>query len=134
MMNPLFQSHRRASQTVRQTARRSRRWLRHGLSLIAMGCGAAWSQPAAARCPDTLPAGTSWLDREASIRVQEQLPEACLKSLVRQCDADAEAGFMDGGSAATCSVRYEALLRYGFRGNFQELLRWWQTSASLASK
>ena len=99
---------------------------------ILLSAGAAWAAPAGAACPASLPVVSLWSDREASIRVQEQLPEACLKSLVRQCDAEAEAGFMDGSSAAACSLRYEALLRYGFRGNFLDLLRWWQASARVA--
>lgn len=108
----------------------SRRW---GGWLLALAAGAS-SAPTWAQCPLLPPAVHPWADREASIRQQEQLPDACLKSLVRQCDADAEAGFLDAGNAAICSVRYEALLRHGFRGDFPSLLRWWQSAPPVASQ
>ena len=90
------------------------------------------SEPLA--CATGLPV-VGWLsDREAGVLSQMQLSESCLKSLVRQCEAEAEAGFLDGGSAATCSLRYEALLRQSFRGDFHALLRWWQNTPGLASQ
>lgn len=66
--------------------------------------------------------------REASIDWHGQLPEACLKSLVHECADAADSQFLDGGSAAVCSIRYEALLRHGFDGDFDSLLRWWRSS------
>ncbi len=106
-------------------------WL--GLAGLALAGGAA-PLPALASCPAQLPAVTPWSDREAGLHAQEQLSDTCLKRLVRECDADAEAGFLDGGSAATCSVRYEALLRQGFQGDFHSFLRWWRSAPPVASK
>lgn len=78
-------------------------------------------------CPPGAADATSpWPDREASIRRHGHLPDACLKGMVRQCADAAENGLLDGDSAAICSVRYEALLRHGFRGDFEALLAWWQ--------
>ena len=124
MFKPIFR--------LRRDAGQARRWGRAGLFFVIVPWGATWATTAGAQCPQAMPAVSLWSDRESSIREQERLPEACLKSLVRQCDAEAEAGFMDGGNAATCSLRYEALLRYGFRGNFTDLLRWWQDSSRVA--
>lgn len=106
---------------------------RLGVAILALASSVG-SATARAVCPQELPAVTAWSDREASLRTQEHLPEACLKRLVRQCDADAESGFLDGSSAATCSLRYEALLRQGFRGDFNSFLRWWQTAPPIASQ
>ncbi|MEY4713199.1 MAG: hypothetical protein RIS88_2649 [Pseudomonadota bacterium] len=114
-------------------ARGSRGVVCLGIAILALATSAG-SATARAACPQELPAVTVWSDREASLRTQEQLSDACLKRLVRQCDADAEAGFLDGSSAATCSVRYEALLRQGFRGDFNAFLRWWQTAPPIASQ
>ncbi len=101
---------------------------------VLLLAGAASPLPASAQCPEASAPVPWWSDREASIRLQEQLPDACLKRLVRQCDTDAEAGLMDAGNAAVCSVRYEALLRHGFRGDFPALLRWWRSGTPVASQ
>ena len=108
--------------------------VRTGALLLALLPALAGSQSTPPACAAGLPA-VGWLsDREAGIQAQTQLSETCLKSLVRQCEIEAEAGFLDGGSAAVCSVRYEALLRQGFRGDFHALLRWWQDTPGLASQ
>lgn len=117
---------------TRRAAARLLSAVRWGPLLIAMAGGAS-SASAQSQCPPGPAPSTLWSDREASIRQQEQVPDACLKSLVRQCDADAEAGFLDAGSAALCSVRYEALLRHGFRGDFPALLRWWLSGPPVAA-
>jgi hypothetical protein len=41
----------------------------------------------------------------------ERMPENCLKSMLIQCSETADCQFMDLGSAAMCSMGYEALLR-----------------------
>lgn len=33
---------------------------------------------------------------------------------------------LDLGSAAICSIGYEALLKRGFNGDFQALIGWWR--------
>ena len=95
---------------------------------------AAWSQPETAGCPRALPEAGFLADREDSLRAQKHLPDACLKSLVRQCDVDAESGFLDGARAAACSLRYEALLQHGFQGDFRSFLRWWQNAPRVAAQ
>lgn len=105
-------------------------WL--GLAGLVMAGGT--TPPALAACPPQLPAVSPWSDREAALRPQEPLSDSCLKRLVRQCDAEADAGFLDGGTAATCSIRYEALLRQGFRGDFHSFLQWWRSAPPVASK
>ena len=81
-----------------------------------------------------LPEAGFLADREDSLRAQKHLPDACLKSLVRQCDVDAESGFLDGARAATCSLRYEALLQHGFQGDFRSFLRSWQNAPRVAAQ
>ena len=117
-----------------QSSRRAAARLFSAGPLVLVLAGATSSSQAQAQCPEFAAPMPLWSDREASIRLQEQLPDACLKRLVRQCDADAEAGLMDAGSAAVCSVRYEALLRHGFRGDFRALLQWWQAEPPMASQ
>ncbi len=95
---------------------------------------AAPAQSLVGGCPEGLPVAGFLSDREAGIHAQTLLPDACLKSLVRQCEVDAEGGFLDGASAATCSLRYEALLRHGFRGDFHSFLRWWQNAPRVAAQ
>ncbi len=102
--------------------------------LAGLAPAAAWSQPDPAGCPRGLPEAGFLADRENSLRAQKHLPEACLKSLVRECDVDAETGFLDGARAATCSLRYEALLQHGFQGDFRSFLRWWQNAPRVAAQ
>jgi hypothetical protein len=102
--------------------------------MAALVHATAWSQSDSPTCPAAIPA-VGWLsDRETSIRSHRELSEVCLKNLVRQCEVEAEAGFLDVGSAATCSLRYEALLRLGFRGDFDAFLRWWHDAPRVASQ
>lgn len=95
---------------------------------IAAAASAQSHAPAApARC--TLPeskALTGGEDRAASIARFEQLEPDCLKAVFLQCSQASREMMLDMGSAATCSVSYEALLRRGFGGNFNALLAWWR--------
>ena len=56
----------------------------------------------------------------------EQMPERCLKSLFMECADAASERFLDLGSAAICSIGYEALLKQGFGGDFHALIAWWR--------
>jgi hypothetical protein len=56
----------------------------------------------------------------------ERLPEHCLKSLLAECNSDAGEQLLDLGSAALCSMGYEALLHKSFGGSFSAMLAWWQ--------
>ena len=49
-----------------------------------------------------------------------------LKVYYLECDRLASGVVLDFGTAAHCSVVYEALLQRGFDGRFDELLAWWQ--------
>lgn len=66
-------------------------------------------------------------DREGALARFERLPEHCLKRVFRYCAAIAGETMLDGGSAARCSVAYEALLRRSFRGDFHALMAWWRS-------
>ncbi len=125
-MSNFFSAHRGLTLRYRGAG-----WL--GLAGLVLA-GGTTSAPVLASCPPQLTAVSPWSDREAGLRTQEQLSETCLKRLVRQCDADAESGFLDGGTAATCSLRYEALLHQGFRGDFHSFLRWWRSAPPVASR
>ena len=108
--------------------------------LVTCACRVAGAQPAphspgvagapaapvpARECPS--PPGLSpWTDRVEAIRQHGELPQACLKALMRECSRASEQAMLDGDQAITCSIRYEALLRHGFGGDFEALLAWWR--------
>lgn len=103
----------------------------------ARGSATAQGKPLQAQACD--PAGlvpAHPLDsREETLAQFEALPPACLKSMFMACTAAASETFMDLGSAATCSIGYEALLKRGFDGNFNALMAWWRAErdSSVAS-
>lgn len=98
------------------------------LALFAGGVAAAVADDEASPAPcGSSPAVVSgWTGREEGIARHGQLPVACLQALVRECSEAAQETFLDGASAALCSIRYEALLRHGFGGDFEALLAWWR--------
>jgi hypothetical protein len=57
----------------------------------------------------------------------ERVPHACLQAVFEACNSASSKTLLDFGSAATCSLAYEALLSQRFNGNFRELLAWWRT-------
>jgi hypothetical protein len=66
-------------------------------------------------------------DRAGLLAQYERLPPACLQELVLACTAVTNRAMLDFGSAAVCSLGYEALLSRRFGGNFQALLAWWNS-------
>ena len=54
------------------------------------------------------------------------MPERCLKALFKECGDAAGRQMLDLGSAAICSIGYEALLKQGFNGDFHALIGWWR--------
>ena len=72
-------------------------------------------------------------DRQGTIARLENMPQQCLREMFRQCTDAARASLLDLGSAAACSMGYEALLRKHFGGNFQALMAWWQSEQRTAS-
>lgn len=66
-------------------------------------------------------------ERQGRLSQYERLPDHCLKTLVMECSTVANQQLLDMGSAATCSMGYEVLLRRGFGGDFQAMLAWWRT-------
>lgn len=95
---------------------------------LALPLAPAVAGPAPKACREAPPEPSGWLHREESIRAHGRLPQPCLRALVRECSEAANQALLDGDQAAVCSIRYEALLRYGFGGNFQALLAWWRDS------
>lgn len=82
------------------------------------------SEPAACSAP----AGSGshpLADRSGTLSRFEQLSPECLKTVVVQCAGVANRVLLDLGSAALCSIGYEALLRRGFGGDFHALVAWW---------
>jgi hypothetical protein len=67
------------------------------------------------------------MDRDGARSRYEQLPLHCLKAIFMQCADAASEQVLDFGSAAACSIGYEALLKRGFSGDFEALLAWWRT-------
>ena len=99
------------------------------LVLVAMTCVAAHAQSASPQDPPCRPAlagGHPLAHRAATIASLEHLPESCLKSMLVRCSDNADERLLDLGSAALCSMGYEALLRKSFGGSFGAMLVWWQ--------
>ena len=71
-------------------------------------------------------------DRAGLLAQYEQLAPACLQDLVLACTAMTNRALLDFGSAAMCSLGYEALLSQHFGGNFQALLAWWNSERGTA--
>jgi hypothetical protein len=98
--------------------------------LLALA-GLAASMPAGAQSP----AGAcdaqafedhAFFDRRGTLSRFEQLPPQCLKMLFMRCSHEAGSQVLDLGSAAVCSIGYEALLRTSFAGDFHALMAWWR--------
>ena len=94
-------------------------------------CGCAWAAQAGeapgAQCEAPTAHGSIMFpDREETISSMEEMPENCLKTLVVLCGRSANQGLLDLGSAAMCSMGYEALLRKGFGGSFHAMMAWWR--------
>lgn len=104
------------------------RW-RRVLAAAAL-CGCAWAAQAgeaAAQCEaPTAQGSVMFPDREETISSMQEMPESCLKSLVVLCGRSADQRLLDLGSAAMCSMGYEALLRKSFGGSFHAMMAWWR--------
>lgn len=81
-------------------------------------------QPAGCQAPPY--DGPPLLHRKERISQFEALGEPCLKQLMVECNAAANKQLLDPGSAFSCSIGYEALLKRGFGGDFQAMLAWWR--------
>ena len=93
----------------------------------AMASATAQEPPARAECEAPTAQGSALFpDRAETISSMEAMPEGCLKSLVVACSRSAGSQLLDLGSAAMCSMGYEALLRKGFGGSFPALMAWWR--------
>jgi hypothetical protein len=92
---------------------------------MSAACAAHADEPEPA-CRADLPQGNPIAEREGTIFSLQQMPESCLKSLFIECSHAAGERILDLGSAAFCSMGYEALLSKGFGGNFHALLGWWR--------
>jgi hypothetical protein len=71
--------------------------------------------------------------RAESLSRYEAMPPQCLKAMFLICTEAARTQLLDLGSAAACSIGYEALLRSSFGGNFQALMAWWHTQRSAST-
>ena len=100
--------------------------------VAAAALGAAWSASADATCELPVSEENTLGDRAGLLARYERLPHACLREIVTTCTRESSRSLMDFGTAASCSLGYEALLRQGFGGNFHAMLAWWhsQNSAS----
>ncbi len=66
-------------------------------------------------------------ERDTLLQRYERLPQHCLQAIFRECTAASAQSLLDFGSAAVCSLGYEALLKNGFNGNFHALIAWWRS-------
>lgn len=60
----------------------------------------------------------------ARITKMQQAPVEELKVLYQNCNREALAGRLDGGTIMACSMVYEALKQRAFGGDFARLLAW----------
>jgi hypothetical protein len=100
-------------------------------AVAAALCGGAWvahaNESASGQCSAPAAPGPEVITQRAeTISSMEQLPEGCLKRILLQCSDSANQQLMDFGSAAICSMSYEALLRKSFGGNFSAMMAWWR--------
>lgn len=99
------------------------------LALLAFACIAHPARAGTAQAPECRAAvspSQPLANRKETIASLEQMPESCLKSLLVECSDNAGEQLLDLGSAAICSMGYEALLRKSFGGSFGAMLVWWQ--------
>lgn len=89
--------------------------------------GAAHAETVASGCELPDADANPLADRAGLLARYERLPPACLQQLFRACSDASTRSFLDLGSAAVCSLGYEALLRQQFDGSFPALLAWWRT-------
>jgi hypothetical protein len=54
-----------------------------------------------------------------------------LKRRYLACEEEATQRVLDAGTAARCSLTYEALLRDAFGGRFEDLRAWWQRAVAM---
>lgn len=99
------------------------------LALCAALCACGWAhagenvQP---ECRADLPQGHPLANRSGTISSMERMPESCLKSFLAECSETANERLLDLGSAAVCSMGYEALLHKSFGGSFHAMMVWWK--------
>lgn len=87
----------------------------------------AHADMAAGRCEIPAAESDPLADRAGLLAQYERLPGPCLQRIFLACAEESRRSFMDFGSAAICSLGYEALLRQEFGGSFPALLAWWRT-------
>ena len=94
------------------------------LCTAVMGAAAESPHPLSCELPtsDTDPLA----DRAGLLARYERLPQACLREIFSACSEASRSGLLDFGTAAACSLGYEALLSQAFGGSFQALMAWWR--------
>lgn len=108
--------------------------LRWVVLVAALGmAGPVEAQAPTAECGADPPDVAPLADRAAALESFERLPESCLKALFVVCADAAGRQLLDMGSAAMCSISYEALLKRGFGGDFHALMGWWRARYSSSS-
>jgi hypothetical protein len=97
------------------------------LAIVFTAAAAAHAEaPAVDQCP--VPASKDpMMDRAGLLAAYERMPRPCLQALFTACSDASSQSLLDFGSAAVCSLSYEALLRQGFHGDFGQLMAWWRS-------
>lgn len=94
---------------------------------FAAACMSGYAQAEGdAQCRAPVPHDRPLANRSETIASMERLPESCLQAILVACNDGANRTILDLGSAAMCSMGYEALLRKGFGGSFPAMLMWWE--------
>jgi hypothetical protein len=97
-----------------------------GFAAVFFAAAAHAGDAESVQCNVTLPGGHPLANRsETIVAMEQQLPESCLKAMLVECNDSANERLMDLGSAAMCSMGYEALLHKTFGGSFHAMLAWW---------
>jgi hypothetical protein len=88
------------------------------------------AEPGVESCEIPRPDLEPLANRAALLAEYERLPHACLQAIFTDCSTAASHTMLDFGSAAVCSLGYEAWLKQRFGGNFRALLAWWRAQRS----
>ena len=98
--------------------------------LCGCTCFAHATEPAGGACRAPSTQGNVLTQRAETISRMEQMSETCLKALLVACDDSANQALLDLGSAAMCSMGYEALLRKGSGGSSPAMMMWRREASS----
>ena len=104
------------------------------VAVLAAGAAAAHADDEASACPLPGAHADPMADRAGLLAQYQRMPPACLQEVFATCNAASSQSLLDFGSAANCSLAYEAFLHQRFNGDFRELMAWWRSQQAQAPR